>query len=407
MFNPFASLLDTPAFQVLALIYTILSATAFVWAPLVLMWLAAHLWLVYRRMLYIQKNFQFIMLEVKVPRTVDKTPLAMELALHGFLQGRPYNWYDIWWVGEVKPWFSLELVSLEGDVKFFIRTPSKFKKLIESSIYAHYPDTEIHEVKDYVSLAPYIHAKDEWTMNGCTYSLTMPDPYPIKTYIDYGLDSTSTKEEMKSDPLASQIEFLGSFGRGQYMWFQIVIQMTGDRFKTPDTWFKHHDWKEEGKKVVKELQEKYAGEVGTRATKRQTEIIQAIERSLGKPGFDVGMRAIYIAKKENFDGSNISGMRGAMRPFSTLDLNGFRSSGTSFDFPWQDWNDWRQNRKKHKLYDAYVRRSWFYAPYKRKPFILNTEELATIFHFPGGVSETPTFSRIESRKGEPPANLPI
>jgi hypothetical protein len=407
MFDPFVSLFNSPVFHVLVQIYNILSSVAFIWAPIILVWLTQHLWLEYRRMLFIQKNFEFISLEVKVPRVIDKTPLAMELALHAFLQGRPYNWYEKWWVGEVKPWFSLEIVSLEGNVKFFIRTPSKFKKVIESSLYAHYPDIEIHEVKDYVSLAPYIHAKDEWTMSGCTFYLAKPDPYPIKTYIDYGLDSTMTKEEIKSDPLSSHIEFLGSLGRGQFMWFQTIIQATNDRFKTPGTWFGHHDWKDEGKKVVKELQEMYAGEVGTRATKRQTEVIQAIERSLGKPGFDCGMRAVYIARKENFDGSNVAGMRGAMRPFGSMDLNALKSSGTAFNYPWQDWNNLRQNRKKHKLFDAYVRRSWFYAPHKKKPFVLNTEELATIFHFPGGVSETPTFSRIESRKGEPPANLPI
>ena len=139
----------------------------------------------------------------------------------------------------------------------------------------------------------------------------------------------------------------------------------------------------------------------------RSDIINAIEKSLAKPGFDCGMRAMYITKKENFDGANIGGMRGMMKTFSSQDLNGFRSTGTGFSFPWQDYNGWRQNKKKHKLFDAYVRRSWFYAPHKKKPFVLNTEELATIYHFPGGVSETPTFNRIESRKGEPPANLPI
>jgi hypothetical protein len=46
-------------------------------------------------------------------------------------------------------------------------------------------------------------------------------------------------------------------------------------------------------------------------------------------------------------------------------------------------------------------------PYQRTPFVLNTEELATIYHFPGRVAETPTFGRIEAKKGEPPSNLPI
>ncbi|MCK5027223.1 MAG: hypothetical protein KAS07_02295, partial [Candidatus Pacebacteria bacterium] len=62
---------------------------------------------------------------------------------------------------------------------------------------------------------------------------------------------------------------------------------------------------------------------------------------------------------------------------------------------------------KQNLFNAYKRREYFYPKGKFKPFVLNSEELATIYHFPGMVAETPTFGRIESRRGEPPTNLPI
>jgi hypothetical protein len=41
--------------------------------------------------------------------------------------------------------------------------------------------------------------------------------------------------------------------------------------------------------------------------------------------------------------------------------------------------------------------------------ILNTEELATIFHFPIKVTGlvAPTMTRVESKKGGPPPNLPM
>jgi hypothetical protein len=40
---------------------------------------------------------------------------------------------------------------------------------------------------------------------------------------------------------------------------------------------------------------------------------------------------------------------------------------------------------------------------------VNTEELASLFHFPLKITGlvTPTVSRIESKKGGPPPNLPI
>ena len=62
------------------------------------------------------------------------------------------------------------------------------------------------------------------------------------------------------------------------------------------------------------------------------------------------------------------------------------------------------------MIDAFRRRSFFYAPYRNwqsKPYILTTEELATLYHFPGKIVTTPTLERIPSKKVEPPANLPI
>ncbi len=78
--------------------------------------------------------------------------------------------------------------------------------------------------------------------------------------------------------------------------------------------------------------------------------------------------------------------------------------------------------QKADMLNAYKARSYFYGGFDitnpgtyfthpnasgKKPFILSTEELATLFHLPGRVAETPTFERIESKKAEAPGNLPI
>jgi len=203
-------------------------------------------------------------------------------------------------------------------------------------------------------------------------------------------------------------EFLGSIGRGQQIWMQILVQANGERYNTPGKWFKKHDWKDEGKRLIKDMQSKNSAEDAPKPTKGDQDIMTAIERSLAKIGFDVGIRAIYIAQREFFDPATITGITGSFRQYSSPTLNGFRPCNTpSFSYPWQDYHSIRENKKKKKLFDSYVRRSYFYPPYKKKPFVLNSEELATIYHFPGGVAETPTFTRIDSRKGEPPANLPI
>ncbi|KKR22760.1 MAG: hypothetical protein UT53_C0034G0008 [Candidatus Yanofskybacteria bacterium GW2011_GWD2_39_48] len=58
-------------------------------------------------------------------------------------------------------------------------------------------------------------------------------------------------------------------------------------------------------------------------------------------------------------------------------------------------------RRKVKLYKKFKKRA-----FTTKTYVLNTEELATIYHFPDIGIESP-LPRIEAKKGEPPINLPI
>jgi len=128
---------------------------------------------------------------------------------------------------------------------------------------------------------------------------------------------------------------------------------------------------------------------------------------LAKPALDVAIRGVYIAKKEAFNPTNIPGLIGTFRQYSSNTLNGFKlGKFTDFDYPWQDFNRIRRNRVERQFLEAYKMRSYFQEPYKyfkQKPIILTTEELATIWHFPSGIAvQTPTFSRIESKRVEPP-----
>jgi hypothetical protein len=140
----------------------------------------------------------------------------------------------------------------------------------------------------------------------------------------------------------------------------------------------------------------------------EKETIEALERSVTKLPFDVGIRGVYIAEKDRYNKGHAGALNGVLGQYSTQHLNGFKKDvGTKFDFLIQDPFKTRLPKMKRKLFNAYRLRSYFHPPRKRKPFVLNSEELATIYHFPGGVVETPTFGRIESQKAEPPTNLPV
>ena len=126
--------------------------------------------------------------------------------------------------------------------------------------------------------------------------------------------------------------------------------------------------------------------------------------------FDVGIRTIYIADKDKFNPSNIGGLTGAFRQYSYGSLNGFAPTEglTGFDDFWKDPTGKIRERRKREAIEGYKARQIFYPPYKGKAkFVLNSEELATIYHFPGSVVATPTFERVPSKKSEAPFNLPI
>lgn len=388
----------------------------------ILLIIFAPLWVNYVQSKFFLKT-KTVLLEIRLPKETMKSPLAMELFLTSLHQtGGEGTWYDKYWDGKTRPWYSLEMVSIEGQIKFYIWTRVSQKSFTESSLYAQFPGIEIHEVEDYARSVKY--DPKEMKMFACQFKLVKEDAYPIKTYIDYALD-TDPKEELKVDPLAPLIEFLGSVGFNQQVWYQIIIRAHKKEQAKPGHWWKKTDaWKDSAQKIVDQMMQrdpktKIAGKkdpvsgrvIPPTLSKGEQETIAAIERSLTKIAFDVGIRGVYIAKKDFFDGANIGGIMASFKQFASESLNGIRPDDARysriFNYPWQDWRNMRYNKQMSIALDAYKRRMFFYNPYIEQSFVFNAEELATIFHFPGQVAAAPNLYRVPSKKGQAPSNLPI
>lgn len=396
-------------------------------SPIVLAWILliifVPLWVDYVQSDFIA-SLKYTLLDIKLPKDIYKSPLAMEVflnALHNTADGGNYAKY---WKGEKRPTYSLEIISVEGNIKFIIRTEDRRKAGVMSALYSQFPGIEVSEIEDYTYGVQF--NPKEMKLWGGEFVLTQPDPYPIKTYVDYGLDK-DPKEEYKVDPLTPLIEYLGNVGMNQQVWIQYIIRAHIKEQRKPGHLFEKTDaWKDEAKKIVNEImirdsKTKVSGmkDEKTGFTKLpsisegETEIVKAIERSISKQAFDVGIRAIYFGKKDFFDKPNgIGGIVGGFKHFSSENLNGFKPNGSKWsprfkNTPWEDYKKMRENKSCKLVLDAYKRRSFFYAPYKSKPIVLNIEELATIFHFPGQVASAPTLYRVPSKKGQSPSNLPI
>ena len=391
-----------------------------VWFPLALLSILWELWLRYIRALFFAKQ-EYILLEIKLPRELFKSPQAMEFFVAGlYTMFGEANWYEKYWNGSVRAWFSLEIVSIDGQVHFFIWGKKGFKHQIEANLYSQFPGIEIFEVPDYT--LSVIYNPEVNAIFATEFDLKEKDFFPIKTYIDYELDK-NPKEEFKIDPLTPLIEAMGTLPKGHQAWIQIIIQAHSNTGKDPKTG-KPADmkWKKAAQAEIEAIIKRAKGEVGADGktipgtgrylTDTETTTIKALERSVSKVGFDVGMRFLYTAPKDVFSFNYLGGLIGGVMHFNSP-LNGFKTARGSapkyrnFFLAWKDRSIKRINREKQRALDAYKRRAYFHRPYKSPPFVLNTEEIATLFHFPGGVSATPTFTRVESRKAEAPTNLPV
>lgn len=378
------------------------------------------MWVLYRRAQFTVKQ-TFVLLELKLPREVLKSPQAAEFFINGMNNnGGEANWFEKYWKGQMRTVSSLEIVSIDGVVHFYIWTRKGEKNKIEANLYSQFQGIEVYEVPDYT--LPVVFDPATMGLAVTEFELTKPDAYPIKTYIDYGMDK-NPKEEYKIDPLTPLIEFLGSIGRGHQAWIQIIIRAHKAEDKNPEGGdLVDMRWKKGAQKEIDEIIKKAKGEAGpdgkivpgTGRTLNDTEreTIKALSRSVSKLGFDVGIRALYIAQKDIFSTTNFGGVIGGITHFNS-EYNSFKPArGPALNYKWF-FLLWKSrpaktiNKEKQDMLDAYKKREYFYAPHKRPHFVLNTEELATLYHFPGIISMmTPTLERIGSKKAEAPSNLP-
>jgi len=378
--------------------------------------------------------WEWVILAVDVPPMYIQTPKAVE-QIFAQLSGAQVSVHvmDKFWSGKRQKNFSFEIISIEGYTQFLIRTEKDYRDLVEASIYAQYPEAEITEVEDYVDMVPHKFPSDTHHIFGVEFQLGDADPYPIRTYpsFEYNL----SKDAVFSDPMAAILENFSRIGKGEHFWLQIIIEPVGN------------GWKEKGIELVKSIiagghhghhgnhpfldfignlpmaiakeifhyingtefepvdghHEAEPGKLSD-LTPGQKDTVQAIEDKILKIGFKTKVRALYAAKNEVFNPSKcVDGFIGALNQFHIQGRNSVvprMTTHTHFLF----FNHKREIKVQNKFMSAFVKRK---LKVGGNPYILNIEELATMWHFPLPFVKTPLVQKAGAKRGEPPMNLPI
>lgn len=396
-------------------------------------------WLWWRNTVWLSK-IRWILLEIKLPKETLKPIKAMEYVMAGFHAiYDPPDWRQKWIDGQYPLWLSLEIVSLGGAVHFFIRTPHICRNQVESNIYAQYPEAEITEARDYVNDIPHDIPNADWEMWGRDIRLWETDVYPIKTYLKFE-EAREVKEEKRVDPLAAFLEGLTKLRPNEQLWLQILI----------NPFMGELNWKQRGQALINkialrpdkkaqrpiiqeaaevlilgqptggEIKEERMSLPEMQLTFEEKERIKAITEKIAKPPFETSMRMIYFAKRDIFfPASAVQAGYGLFRSLSNLNSNSFAPWGQTRTRITLFLIKRRTYLRKRRMFRFYKNRDpapgyrWWrkvpgnFKPGKKGIYVLNIEELATLFHIPSRiVAPAPTVPRVEVKKAEPPPELP-
>ncbi|MCL2037619.1 type IV secretion system DNA-binding domain-containing protein [Candidatus Saccharibacteria bacterium] len=358
----------------------------YIWVPLVAI-LAYMTYRNYKKVKVID-TYDYVLLTLEIPRNNDKKELAAEqlfASLHGILRDKQ----ELSMTGGLQEHLSFEIASVGGQIRFFVRVPKHLQNFVEGQIYAQYPTVQIHE------------ADDDYAANGghhpvaATAELVLTDDefLPIKTF-----------QSFEVDPLAGITAALSKLNQQkEEIWVQILARPIAD------------DWHAKAAKFVARLKSGFGskttsggwvwfaqiigalwappeGGAGSTTTKEMSERdktrVSEAEKKSQKLGYQVKIRIAYLGSEIGTARGQLNAVASAFKQFNSTNLNGFRlSSAPSF------------RREDLQKYTARY--------FADSGFILNIEELASVFHLPHTNVETPSVVWANSKTAEPPSKLPV
>ncbi len=425
----FSSILDfigQPPLVILIQLFAI-----FLWIPIV-HFLLKEILETYHHMKVHQTthHWKYVVLAIDIPLLNVQTPKAVE-QLFSHLAGvfsKPDlkgKFYD----GYAQKWFSFEVISIEGYIQFLIWTEAQYRDLIETAVYAQYPDAEITEVEDYATAAPKSFPDKEYDVWAGDFALAENAAFPIRTYEEF--EHNISKDTVLKDPMGTMLESFSRIGHGEQMWLQILVRPIDNSWKesviakikefigeddghghgsSPMSFLTDNFLVTEGKGLLQEAGRQIAGMGGAEheehkeekvdknqmkyMTPGQMKLVEAMEKKIEKIGFETNMRAVYLARKEVFNPSRgVTALIGSISQFNIPTANSIVVGKQA-----------SSDKKKTKYVEAYRSRSM---DLEVPAYVFNIEELATLWHFPMSHVKVPLLQKAANKAAEPPSGLPV
>lgn len=360
----------------------------YVWLPLVAI-LSFLTWRNYQRAREFTPT-ESVLLVLEIPRANDKKELAAEqlfASLHGILRDKK----ELRLSGGTQEHISFEIASVNGQIRFYVWVPRALQSFVEGQIYAQYPTVQIHVAgEDYTE-----HERDHSTVYTTELAMTASEFLPIRTF-----------QTFEVDPLAGITGTLAKLeSTGEELWIQVLARPIADTWhQSADSWIANvkngrlsllpsvsggAQWLGGILEALWRPPQQGSGASGAtrEISERDKTRIAEAEKKATKLGYDVKIRLAYLGDSQTNAKLHTQALVGAFKQFNSTNLNGFRATKGMFG---------------KEFLDKYRRRSFF-----GDGFILNIEELASVFHLPHTNVETPNIVWASAKTAEPPSKLPV
>lgn len=308
--------------------------------------------------------------------------------------------------------FSFEIVAHNKLISFYVVAPRSLGQYMEQRVQANFPDAVMEEVEDYnifnphtEILAAYIKTRREFI-------------FPIKSYA-----------KIETDPMNSLINVMSKLNDGEGMAIQYTVRSAKGRWhrrianivssairknslhEALGTGFVHKALVMIGD-IAKSSQTNNTqiNQPPKRLTAMEEEMLKGMEAKNAKAGLDVNLRIIVSAKNRSQGRMYLDNIISAMSQYNYYEygnvLKGYIPlyiQGNLLSSIYQglvlgNLPVYRQNR----LINDFIYRRF----HKKISFLLNTEELTSMYHFPLKDSETPNILWLMARQAAAPTNIP-
>ncbi len=287
---------------------------------------------------------------------------------------------------------SLEIVGVKGFVHFYTAVPVTLVEVVQQAITSAYPSARLEEVPEHNIFSPVGRASG--TIGG-ELSLKEDAAYPIATY-----------QELKRDALQSLLNALSTLDKEDGAGVQILFRPADDVWRKnalakADKKRKGND--KSGSKTkatgniirdlvwapIKPPEEKEKKPEDKQISGADQSLVDAIEEKTKHAAFEVSIRLVASSNLSQRSQSILNSLVAAFALYDAPGRNGFKYT------PAKDVDS---------LITSYIMR---FFPQENNKSVLNTIEMATIFHFPAQNSiPTSQLERQASKQVDGPRNVP-